>query len=453
MVSLNIGFQILGGGEEIGANSYLLRIGDENIVLDCGLHPRKKGMEMFPDYDSVKNETIHHLIVSHAHNDHIGALPYFLKLFPYAKVHTTKPTLAIAEVTLMNTSTIIQKEFLGTWDKTALEYYTEETLNLIPMVIKQYDYNANVHLNKEVNFKFCDAGHILGSSSVLIQAGDKKIFYTGDINMRDQSLIPSAELPKEKVDVLILESTNGEEETLPSYKSEEKRLAKFINEITGDGGSVLIPVFALGKGQELLKRIDDMITTNKIPHMPVYISPMSKLINKIYDRYNYIVRRIEDGLKLSHISTIELRREDIEKGEFYKKPSIILATSGMMIEKTNSYRLARKFLQRNNFGIAVCSYCDPNSPGYKIKYTKRYDKIYFNLLDRGIDVFCRIENFKFSSHTDRSGLLKIVDKLKPDKIILLHGSEEAIGEVGKEIVTKHKNIKVIVPVREKKYIL
>ena len=133
MISLNVSFRILGGGEEIGANSYLLRIGDENIVLDCGLHPRKKGMEMFPDYENIKNESIRHLIVSHAHNDHIGALPYFLKLFPYAKVHTTKPTLAIAEVTLMNTSTIIQKEFLGTWDKTALEYYTEETLNLIPM--------------------------------------------------------------------------------------------------------------------------------------------------------------------------------------------------------------------------------------------------------------------------------------------------------------------------------
>jgi len=448
---LNIDFQILGGGEEIGANSYLLRIDNENILIDCGLHPRKKGMDIFPDYESIKNQTVQHLIISHAHNDHIGSLPYFLKLFPYGKVYTTKPTLAIAEVTLMNTSSIIQKEFLDIWDNSALEYYTEETLNLIPMIIKQQDYNTKIFLNDKVTFEFYDAGHILGSASVLINANGKRIFYTGDINMRDQALIPSAELPKGKVDILILESTNGEEETLPAYRSEELRLANFINEITGDGGSVLIPVFALGKAQELLKRIDKLMETNKIPHMPVYFSPMAKLLNKVYDRYNYIIRRIEEGVKLSQIKVIELYRDYIEKGEFYKNPSIILATSGMMIEKTMSYHIAKKFLQRKNFGIAVCSYCDPDTPGYKIKYAKRYSRLYFNEFDNGTDVLCRIENFKFSSHTDRKGLLKIVDKLKPDKIILLHGSEEAIGEVGKEIVTKHKKIKVMVPQKGKTY--
>ena len=448
---MKIDFQILGGGEEIGANSYLLSIEEENIILDCGLHPRKKGIEIFPDYESIKEETIRHLIITHAHNDHIGALPYFLKLFPYGKVYTTKPTLAIAEVTLMNTSSILQDEFLDVWDKSVLEYYNEETLNLIPMIIKQYDYNKEIELNNKVTFEYYDAGHILGSASVLIRAGGKKIFYTGDINMREQSLIPAAELPKGKVDILILESTNGDEETLPSYKTEETRLARFINEITNSGGSVLIPVFALGKAQELLKRIDDLMTTNKIPHMPVYYSPMSKILNKVYDRYNYIVKRIEEGLKLSHIRVIELHREHLEKAEFYKNPSIVLATSGMMIQKTMSYKIARKFLQRKNFGIAVCGYCDPDTPGYKIKYAGRYERLFFNEFDNGTDVLCRIENFKFSSHTDRRGLLKIVDRLKPEKIILLHGSEESIGEVGKEIVTGHKDIKVIVPRKGSKY--
>jgi Cft2 family RNA processing exonuclease len=354
---------------------------------------------------------------------------------------------------LLNTSSIIRKEFLNEWDKSILEYYTDEILNLIPMIIKQYDYKKEIKLSKEITFEFFDAGHILGSASVLIKAGDKKIFYSGDINMRNQSLLPSAELPKGGVDTLILESTNAEEETLPSYAEEEKRLTNFINEISGDGGSVLIPVFALGKAQELLKRLDTIISKNRIPHMPVYVSPMTKLINKVYDRYNYTVRRIEDGLKLSQIETIELRREDIEKGEFYKHPSIILATSGMMIERTMSFRLAKRFLQRKNFGIAVCGYCDPDTPGFKIKNAKRFNKIYFNYLDSGTDVYCRIENFKFTAHSDRHGLLKIVEKLKPGKVILLHGSENAIGEMGKEIVTRFRGIKVLVPEKGKKYIL
>jgi len=442
---MRIKFRILGGGNEIGANSFLLKIGNEFVVLDSGMHPRKKGLDMFPDFELIQNEIINHLIISHAHNDHIGSLPYFLKFFPYAKAHTTKPTLSIAEVSLMNTASIIERDFDDPGHDELMKYYNEEILNIIPMIIRHYGYKEKIHITPEIFFEFFDAGHILGSASVLLTAGDKTIFYTGDINMRNQALIPKAEIPKRKVDVLILECTNGESAALPDYKSEESRLAKFINEIISKGGSVLIPSFAIGKSQELLTRVENLKIKNRIPDVPVYISPMANELNSIYDRYNYTINRIEKGYKLSRIEKRILRKQDIRTGEFYKNPSILIATSGMMTENTSSYRLARNFLRRKNFGIAFCGYCDPESPGYIVKNAQRYSKIYLNSIDSGIDVLCDIENFKFSSHSDKKGLIEIAQILKPDKTILVHGSPEARNEIGKELLELFRNMKIYSP--------
>lgn len=448
---MKINFSVLGGGGEIGANSYLLSINDTNIVLDAGLHPRKKGSQSFPDYESIKDKTIEHLIITHAHTDHIGSLPYFLKFFPYAKIHTTKATLSLAEIMLNNTTRILKEEFDFEFDKSLISNYKEETLDIIPMIVKRYDYNEKIFLTENVSFEFFDAGHILGSASVLINAGGKKIFYTGDINLRNQSLIPQAELPSHKIDILITESTNCASENYPDYKEETKRLASFINRVINKGGSVLIPSFALGKAQELLMRIYSLMKKNQIPHVPIYYSSMSKAVNDIYDDYNFTVNRIKKGFRLSEIDFTLLKREDNSKGDFYKKPSIIIATSGMMMPRTASYIIARQFLQRANFGIAVCGYCDPETPGYKIKNAKPYDRIYFNNYDNGIDVKCEIGNFRFSSHSRKEEIESIIDDLNPETIIIVHGDETAINALGSYAINKYPNKRIIAPELNREY--
>lgn len=445
-------FKVLGGGNEIGANSFLFSYGKDNFVMDCGLHPRKKGREIFPNYEIIKDITVQNLMVTHAHNDHIGALPYFLNLFPYSNIYMTKPTHSIAEITLANTAFLMEREFEDEWDKSQIKYYTEETLNLIPMIIKQRDYNEKTSLNEQINFQFTDAGHLLGSAGVLLNVENKRVFFTGDINFRSQKLIPKAELPKRKVDVLITETTNGLATTMPDYDREQERLAQFINKITNRGGSVLIPVFALGKASEMLARIDEMMMKNKIPHVPVYFSSLAKALNNVYDDFNYTVPRTKQGFKLSDIDIQILKREDIQRGEFYKKPGIILATSGMVIEGTYSYKIAKNFLRNRNFGIAMCGYCDPETPGYRIKNAEKFEIIY---LDKyGVDtaeVLCHIENFSFSSHTTKEGIMHMVETLDPELVALVHGDEPAIDSVGKEIMEKFPNKRVLAPEKYKDY--
>ncbi|MBS1493407.1 MAG: MBL fold metallo-hydrolase [Bacteroidetes bacterium] len=452
---MKINFNVLGGGNEIGANSFLLSLNEINIVLDSGLHPRKKGSSAFPNYESIKNEKIDHLIITHAHTDHIGSLPYFLKFFPYAKIYSTKATLSLAEVMLSNTTRILREEFELEFDKSMISNYKEETLDIIPMIMKRYDYEEKIHLNdsgnEKISFKFFDAGHILGSASVLINAAGKKIFYTGDINLRNQSLIPKAELPKNKIDILITEATNCASENYPDYKDEEKRLGAFINRIINKGGSVLIPSFALGKSQEILMRVHTLMKKNIIPHVPVYYSPMSKAINDVYDDYIYSINRVKKGFKLSEIDFTLLGRRDSVRGDFYKHPSIVIATSGMMMPRTASYTIAKQFLPRANFGIAVCGYCDPDTPGYLIKNARYNELLYLNSFESPIDVKCEIGNFRFSSHSRKEELEKMIEHLNPDTIIIVHGDENAINSLGNDTVKKYPGKRIIAPEKNRDY--
>lgn len=448
---MKINFRVLGGGNEIGANSYFISINETNIILDSGLHPRQKGFLAFPDYESIKNEKIDYLIISHAHTDHIGSLPYFLKYFPYSKIYSTKPTLSLAEVMLSNTTRILKEEFELEFDKSMISNYKEETLNIIPLIMKRYDYNEKVDISENISFEFYDAGHILGSASILINANDKKIFYTGDINLRNQTLIQKAELPKHKIDILITESTNCASENYPDYKEEEKKLAAFINRVINKGGSVLIPSFALGKSQELLMRVHSLMKKNIIPHVPIYYSPMSKAINDVYDDYNYTINRVKKGLKLSDIEFTLLKRRDSVRGDFYKHPSIIIATSGMMMQRTASYTIAKQFLPRSNFGIAVCGYCDPDTPGYLIKNAKHNELLYLNNFENPIDVKCEIGSFRFSSHSRKEELENMIDVLDPETIIIVHGDENAINALGSETVKKYPSKRIIAPEKGKSY--
>lgn len=450
---MNVKLKVLGGGNEIGANSFLLSLDNFNIVIDCGLHPKKSGKEKFPDYESIRDLKIDHIIITHAHNDHIGALPYFLGFFPHAKIHCTKPTLAISEMTLSNTSYLMEKDFQQEWDKSLLKNYSEELLNIIPMIMLQHDFRKEVKLSEDIHFIFHEAGHLLGAASIEIRYKSKRLFFTGDICFRDQALIPAAKVPDGHFDVLISECTNGELDFLPEYSEETKRLAEFINLISNRGGSILIPTFALGKAQEMLKRLDTLMSKNKIPRLPIYYSPLAKSLNSVYDDFNYTLSRIEPGLKLSDIPTRLLNRRNFSRASFWKKPAIVLVTSGMMIEDTISFRAALEFLQRSNFGIAICGYCDPDTPGYVIKNAEKHSRIFPGKKStKAIEVLCEIENFSFTSHARREDVLKMISDMNPKSVALIHADENAINKTGEEILSLFPRVKLYSPEKGKEYL-
>lgn len=272
----NIHFIALGGAGEIGANCYYLNIDGTGILLDAGQHPRKSGLESLPDFSFIENADIDYLIISHAHQDHIAALPFLVKRFPYVKIICTLPTKQIAFLTLHNAVSIVQEqlkddEHLAAYDHEEVELLIRTIEVLKPgetMEIRGYNHRGS----EPVLLRFFDAGHILGSCSVLLEYKGNKTLYSGDINISRQRILNGSALPRMKVNNLILESTNGSSNSmnLSSWKEESEKFAAAINRTVTGGGSVLIPVFALGKFQEICAEVIHLMNGGKIPVLPIY---------------------------------------------------------------------------------------------------------------------------------------------------------------------------------------
>ncbi len=328
-------------------------------------------------------------------------------------------------------------------------------------MINYYEYEKEFSLSSyhqiteaDVIATFFDAGHILGSSGIFLNNNGYKIFYTGDINLANQAIQPAAILPNTKINTLILESTYGATDSIGilDWQKEAERFAKEANKILTAGGSILIPVFALGKLQEMLATIWLLMQKGKLSQVDVFTGGIGTKINRVYDYNRYVVNRIDKEFELSMIPQIDYTQLS-SPDEFFKNPSIVLAASGMMIKGTSSYDFAMRFLQQKNSAIFTVGYMDERTPGYLISRAKRGDKIFIDNSDKPIEVKCEIKNFRFSAHAKREQLISIVKKLKPDNVILIHGDEEAINWMGKEILKSFSGIKVYVAVCGKEIVL
>lgn len=442
-----ITFLPLGGAGEIGANSYYLNIGGAGIILDCGMHPKKAGKDSLPNFDLLENKNVDYVIITHAHQDHINSLPFLIKKFPYLKIITTPQTRAVAELTLHNAISILKREFPDE------EIYSHEEADLLIQSINYKSYNEKFFLkgfnsfaDEFIEAEFFDAGHIIGSASVLLKYQNKKIFYTGDINLKPQALLNGADLPNKKINILISESTYGatDSSALNSWKDETERLASAINKTLANGGSVLIPVFALGKLQEMLAAVWNLMTKNKIPFVDIYTGGIGKKINRVYDYNRFVVNYNNTDLILHEIPQKDINSVT-DLNSLFNNPSIVLASSGMIIPSTTSFELAKAWLSQKNSAIITVGYMDEDTPGFKIASSKKGDKIDFSGSGNLIEVKCEIFNYRFSAHSKREDLLSLVDLLSPEIVVLVHGDESAISQLGSLILKNKPKTKLYAP--------
>ena len=436
----------IGGGNEIGANSYYINFNGNGIILDCGIHPQKTGLESLPNFDLLKDKPIDSCLISHAHQDHIGSLPFLVKNFPYVKIITTPQTRALAELTLHNSVSILKKEI----ESNGFEFYSHDEVDLLIKMIEYKEYQNKFEINSfhqkkeaKVNCTFFDAGHILGSAGILLENNNHKIFYTGDINLTQQTLLSKAKLPEIKIDTLILETTYGATDSnlLLDWDAESLRFAGEANKILNNGGSILIPVFSLGKMQEILATIWLLMEKRKLTTVDIYIGGLGTKINLVYDYNRFVVNRVDKEFELRSVPQKDYFQISNSE-EFFKHPCIVLASSGMMIKSTSSFTFAKRWLKQKDSAIFMVGYMDSKTPGYIIANSKTGDKIQLTEFDELTDVSCTIRNFKFSAHARREDLLSIVDKLNPDTVILMHGDEYSLDWMGSSILKKHKSIKV-----------
>jgi Cft2 family RNA processing exonuclease len=439
---------------EIGANSYLLRIAGRSIVLDCGMHPKERGLSAAPDYAKIEPGSVNAIVITHAHQDHIGSLPLLTRNEQQALVFMTEPTRRIGEIMLHNSVNVMlrQRE-----DEGMMEYplFTHRSIELSRSMWRPAPARTTFTLDGErgtgdggePTLEFWHAGHILGSAGVLIRGEGRTVFYTGDVNFEPQTLMKPADFPTEGVDVLIMETTRGDAPTREGFtrEAEERRFAEAILAAFERGGSVTIPVFALGKTQEILTMLWNMRRRGELAQTPVYIGGLSTKITTAYDSLSHSADRGRPELALLQ----EMAPYVLSGNEVHTFPArsrcIFALSSGMMTERTLSNYWVRKILPDPKQTLFFVGYSDPESPAGRVRAAKPGDRVVLDPELPPVELRCAVESFAFSAHSAREGLLNYALALKPRKILLVHGDPPAVAWFRNELAAKLPGTEVVVP--------
>ena len=269
---------------------------------------------------------------------------------------------------------------------------------------------------------------MLGAAGVFCRLEGRTVFYTGDVNFDDQTLVRGAAFPQEPVDVLIIETTHGATPLPEGFTraAEEKRFAAALNEVFARGGCVLVPVFALGKTQEVLTLLYRFKREKTLADVPIYIGGLSAKMTEIYDRRAHDTARVVPELELfPAVQPFVLNGKSI--AEAPARPGRIYAlSSGMMTPKTLSNIFARRLLEKPEHSIFFVGYADPASPAGVLRAAQPNDLVSLDQDEPAQTLRCRVQQFQFSAHAPRQSLLDYIVKVSPRKVVLVHGDPPAV---------------------------
>lgn len=381
--------EILGSGSEVGRSAILVS-GKKRFVMDFGVKIQPEP----PKYPLV--EKVDAAIISHAHLDHVGAAPMLLKKGKLP-VYMNDITLELGTMLIEDSMKVAKKEGYGVpFSKDDVKRFVKNT--------KIVRYNERFTVG-EFSCTLWPSGHIPGSSSIMVES-KKRIFYTADIQTRPSRLLNPCKLP-DKVDVLIIESTYGTK-VQADRKKEESRLIEAVEEAIANEGVALMPVFAVGRAQEVLLILKDYI--NKIA-----LDGMAKLASEIIAQYGSYIKNQKEFRDL--VKKVKFIRTDHERATALKKYPIIIASAGML-GGGPAVRYLREMQELTSGKVLFTGFLVEDSPGRNLIETK----IFENAEER-FHVHADLQQIELSAHADREGLFDIIRKTKPETVICVHGDK------------------------------
>jgi Cft2 family RNA processing exonuclease len=302
-----------------------------------------------------------------------------------------------------------------------------------------------------VTVEFFDAGHILGSVGTIIRAEGRSVFYAGDVQFEDQTVSRAARFPDfadEPCDVMIMESTRGDRATPEGFTraGEAERLAQAINATFDRGGAAMIPLFALGKTQELLAMFHSFRQRGLLRRdCPIYIGGLGAKLTEIYDKLTDRSARLLQGFEImDSVSPYVVGGRNV--GDLRIRPGRIFAlSSGMMSPKTLSNVVAREFLSQPQHSILFVGYADPDSPGGRLQAAKPGDLVSLAEDHPPEPVKCHVDKFNFSAHASREEIRSYVNRTKPKKLVLVHGDPASVQWLADTLRNDVPGMEVIVP--------
>lgn len=433
--------KFLGGARTVTGSSHLVSTAKSEVLLDAGLfHGHRDEFYQVNTTFHYNPRKVDALILSHAHIDHCGNIPSIIKKGLRCKIYTTSATKDLCKLMLEDSGKIQEEDIkyvnkvnrrLGLSLRKPL--YTKKEAMRATKIFRPLYYNEKFCVAKDIFVTLYDAGHILGSSIIVLDikdsSGNIRLGYAVDLGRNNLPLLNDPVVPK-GLDYLIIESTYGGRLHAPIEEAKE-RLRESINRTVGRKGKILIPAFTLERTQEVLYFLNELLKEKAIPSVPIYVdSPMATDITDLFkfhlDYLNEETRKIiRQGYSPFEFLNLKFIREQEESKALNNntRPMIIIAGSGMCESGRILHHLKNNIEDSRNT-ILVVGYMAKDTLGRRIVERSRIVNIFG--LDYELNAEVVIIN-SFSGHADRNGLLDFINACLPLKrIFLVHGDEEQL---------------------------
>jgi len=423
----------LGAGQDVGRSCLLLSIGGKNIMLDCGMHMGFSDDRRFPDFtyiaqDEPLTDYLDCVIISHFHLDHCGALPFMTEMVGYnGPIYMTVPTKAIAPILLEDMRKVAVDR------KGEQNFFTTDMIKQCMKKVVAVNLHQVVQVDADLEIKAYYAGHVLGAAMFQVRVGNQSIVYTGDYNMTPDRHLGAAWIDKCRPDVLITESTYATT-VRDSKRCRERDFLKKVHDCIEKGGKVLIPVFALGRAQELCILLETYWERMNL-RCPIYFSTgMTEKANHYYKMFiswtNEKIRKTfvdRNMFEFRHIKSFD--RSYIDN----HGPMVVFATPGML-HAGLSLQIFKKWCSDEKNMIIMPGYCVAGTVGHKIlNGAKRLE------LEKGqiLEVKMSVQYMSFSAHADAKGIMQLITWCEPRTVMLVHGEGDKMKFLKAKIKEEH----------------
>ena len=440
---MSVKVKFCGGVRTVTGSTHLIETSKSKVLIDCGLFQGKRD-----DYYQINSTftfdpaKVNALIVSHAHIDHCGNIPNFTKQGFHNKIYTTEATADLCKIMLLDSAHIQEEniKFLNKINKRRRlplrkPLYTTRDAEKSLDLFEGMAYNTKFQVTEDISCTFIDAGHILGSAIIVLNIkaqGEKEInlAYAVDLGRANMPLLKDPVfLPKGFLDYLIIESTYGGR-LRGDIQYAEDDLSFYINRTVERGGKVIIPSFALGRSQEIIYYLSELMKGKKIPELPIYVdSPMAVNVTGVFKKHiecfdeEARVMFYHDespfGIKNLHFTRSV---EESKKINDDKSPMIIISASGMCEAGRILHHLKNNIEDEKNM-VLIVGYMAKNTLGRRM--VERHPRVKIFGVEYNLRAEVEVIN-AFSAHADKEDLINYVRKsdssLKGAYIV--HGDED-----------------------------
>ncbi len=460
--------QFWGAAQAVTGSMHLLTVDGEKLLLECGLYQgrRKEAFERNQNFP-FDPESIHTMVLSHAHIDHSGNIPQLVKKGFKGNIYCTHATQDLAGVMLRDSAHIQEKdvEFVNKRHRKkglplVEPLYVMEDAEKCSSQFVGVGYNRPIQLTPKIQVTFLDAGHILGSAVVILDIAENgkttRIGFTGDLGRPRLPIIRDPQ-PMDGVDIYITESTYGNRNHEP-FEDMKTRVREVVNKTVQRGGKIIVPSFSVGRTQELVYVLHELFNEGTLPEIPIYVdSPLSVNITEVfrlhpecYDRETWeeFLSNHQDPFgfyRLRYIRNVE----ESKKLNTSNESCMIISASGMCEAGRILHHLANNISDPKNT-VLIVGFMAENTLGRRIVERQPEVKIFGDPVALKAEV--AIMN-GFSAHADKNGLLSYFQNLDKDRlrqVFIVHGEPDQSKELAGSIqATGFKEVSV--PIRGEKF--